>query len=82
MRSAARRQQIAIGGIVMIAKKHLLPPIATPGDMVCNARHNEASETSHGQKIAGTVPNVNLVHCHRNSGASVRALTRSFAIQN
>ena len=42
-----RREQIAIGGVVAVRKKDLLPAIAALRDMIGQAGDDDACETGH-----------------------------------
>ena len=48
-----RGEKIAIAGVVLVRKEHPLPAVAALGDVVGQARRDEASETGHALLIAG-----------------------------
>ena len=57
-----------IGGIVRLAEEGLLTSVTALGDMVRNARDDEAGEAGHMAGVNQMMRDVKLVHCHRNSG--------------
>ena len=47
--------QSAIGGVILLAKEYLLPPVAALGDVMRDVGNDDAGQTSHAHQITGFI---------------------------